>query len=198
MVRGRKVILASASPRRRELLELIYPTFEIVPSDFDEDNVSTELPPAEYVVRAAAQKARAVAEGQKDAIVIGADTIVVVDGRILGKPTDVQDARRMLRLLAGRTHQVYTGVCVISVQKGKPSEAEGVERTGVTVRALTDELIERYIGTGEPMDKAGAYAIQGKGAVLIQRVDGCYFNVVGLPVYLLSTLLEDLGMELFG
>ena len=194
--RGQRVILASASPRRRELLSLIYPNFEVAPSDFDENHVSTELPPVEYVARAASHKARAVAAEQKDAIVIGADTVVVVDGHILGKPADVEDARRMLRMLSGRTHHVYTGVCVISIVKGQASETEGVERTEVSVRELSDELLDRYIATAEPMDKAGAYAIQGKGAVLIERIDGCYFNVVGLPVHLLSRLLEELGMEL--
>lgn len=132
-----------------------------------------------------------------NAIVIGADTIVVVGGEILGKPSDTDDARRMLRIISGRTHQVYTGLCVIEIRNGTTIEKSGIESTDVTVRRLTDSMIERYLTTGEPMDKAGAYAIQGKGAVLIERIKGCYFNVVGLPIYLLSLLLEELGMEVF-
>ena len=191
----RNVILASASPRRRELLALIFPTFEVVPSDFDEGRVSSELAPSEYVVFSASRKARAVAEQVENAVVIGADTVVVVDSEIMGKPEDADDARRMLGMISGRTHQVYTGVSAIVVHRGEPTEKSGVERTDVTVRPLTGQMIERYLATGEPMDKAGAYAIQGKGAVLIERINGCYSNVVGLPVYLLSRLLEDLGVE---
>jgi len=149
------------------------------------------------VVFSASRKARAVAEQVDNAVVIGADTIVVVDSEILGKPEDADDARRMLGLIGGQTHQVYTGVSVIAVQNGKPTEKSGFERTDVTIRPLTRELIERYLATGEPMDKAGAYAIQGKGAVLIERINGCYSNVVGLPIYLLSRLLEDSGVEAF-
>jgi septum formation protein len=123
--------------------------------------------------------------------VIGADTVVVVDDAILGKPADAEDAARMLRMLGGRVHQVYTGVAVAR---------DGVERhafecTNVNFRPLTDELICRYIATGEPMDKAGAYAIQGKGAVLIKSISGCYANVVGLPLYRLSALLNEFGVE---
>ncbi|MDO8683278.1 MAG: Maf family protein [Armatimonadota bacterium] len=196
-MKSRRIILASASPRRRELLGLICPEFEVGPSDFDESRISSELPPAEYVAVSARRKARAVASGLDNAIVIGADTIVVVGGEILGKPSDTDDARRMLRIISGRTHQVYTGLCVIEIRNGTTIEKSGIESTDVTVRRLTDSMIERYLTTGEPMDKAGAYAIQGKGAVLIERIKGCYFNVVGLPIYLLSLLLEELGMEVF-
>jgi septum formation protein len=197
MINKHRIILASASPRRRELLSLICPKFEVWPSDFDESGLSTELSPAEYVQRSASHKAHSVAEGLSDATVIGADTIVAVSGRILGKPVDVEDAREMLRSLSGKTHQVYTGVSVISVEDGNATEVQGVECTEVKFRELMDRIIERYIATREPMDKAGAYAIQGKGSVLIERIDGCFFNVVGLPVYMLSRLLESLGLEPF-
>jgi septum formation protein len=192
-----RIILASASPRRRELLSLICPEFEVWPSDFDESGLSTEIPPAEYVQISASHKAQAVARVLKDAIVVGADTIVVISGRILGKPADEADARDMLRLLSGETHQVYTGISVISINDGIAQEANGVECTDVTFRQLTDEMVERYIATREPMDKAGAYAIQGRGSVLIEKINGCFFNVVGLPVYRLSRLLEELGLETF-
>lgn len=190
-----RLILASASPRRRELLGLICPDFEIAPSDFDESTVCAELPPVEYVVISACRKAREVADRTDDSVVIGADTVVVVNGEIMGKPADKDDAARMLRAIGGRTHQVYTGICVISAKGGARVEKSGFESTDVTVRRLTDGMIRRYIATGEPMDKAGAYAIQGRGSVLIERIKGCYFNVVGLPVYALSRLLEELGME---
>lgn len=175
---------------------LITQEYEVAPSDFDESVVSTELPPVEYVSRSACRKAEDVAEGVEDAIVIGADTVVVVDGQILGKPTDEPDARRMLRLIGGRTHSVYTGVCLLSVRPEGTRRLQGVERTEVKVRPISDSLIDRYIATGEPTDKAGGYAIQGKGAVLIEHIDGCYFNVVGLPVFLVSRLLEELGVEI--
>jgi septum formation protein len=139
-------------------------------------------------------KARDVASEYADAIVIGADTIVVVGDTILGKPRDAADSARMLRLLSGRTNQVYTGVAVI---------ADGVERadvecTDVEFRELSDETISRYVTSGEPFGKAGAYAIQGKAAVLIPSIRGCYSNVVGLPLYRLSLLLEQAGIEVLG
>ncbi len=186
----RKIILASASPRRQELLSLITPDFNIVPSEFDESTVPVDLPPAEHVVYSATMKARDVAAKYSNAIIIGADTVVVVDDAILGKPDDEEDAAKMLRLLSGRMHQVYTGIAVLLNNK----EVAGYECTNVKFRDLSDEIISRYISSGEPMDKAGAYAIQGKGSVLIESISGCYFNVVGLPVYKLSRILEDFGV----
>lgn len=188
------VILASASPRRRELLSLIFNEFRVVPSEFDESSVPGELPPAEHVLYSARMKARDVAQDHPESLVIGADTIVAVEGPILGKPTDAADAARMLRLLSGRTHQVYTGVAVHVGDK----ERSGVECTDVDFRELTDEVISRYVSTGEPLDKAGAYAIQGKGAVLISGIRGCYSNVVGLPLHRLSRLLAEFGIEVLG
>ncbi|MCE5198696.1 Maf family protein [bacterium] len=188
------VILASASPRRKELLSLIFETFRVIPSEFDESLVPGDLPPKEHVVYSSLMKARDVAARHPDSLVIGADTVVVADETILGKPTDAGDAGCMLRLLSGRTHQVYTGFTVVY---------GGIERTGhectdVTFRELSDEIISRYIASGEPMDKAGAYAIQGKGAVLITSINGDYFNVVGLPIYKLSSILEEFGVEVLG
>ena len=131
-----------------------------------------------------------MASRHPNSLVIGADTVVSVDDAILGKPTNTADAARMLRLLSGRAHQVYTGVAAI----GMGIELTGVECTDVIFRELDDETISRYIATGEPMDKAGAYAIQGRGAVLIRSISGCYSNVVGLPIYRLSTMLEEFGI----
>lgn len=185
------VILASASPRRRELLSLIFSDFRVIPSEFDEDSVPSHLAPPDYVLHSAIMKARDVAARFPESIIIGADTIVVIDEAILGKPRDTADAARMLRLLSGRTHRVYTGVAVM---RGGIEHA-AVECTEVTFRELSDEMICRYIASGEPMDKAGAYAIQGKGAVLISSISGCYPNVVGLPLYRLSLLLGKLGIE---
>jgi len=154
-----------------------------------------DLSPAEHVRVSATEKARDVARRSPDALVIGADTIVVVDDLILGKPADPDDAKRMLGMLSGRTHQVYTGICVIS-----PTGDELIdhESTDVNFRKLSDDMMERYVATGEPLDKAGAYAIQGRGSVLISGIAGDYFNVVGLPVYKLGLLLEKLGVEVFG
>ncbi len=185
------MILASASPRREELLSLIVEGFRVVPSEFDESTVSLELKAADHVTYSSRMKARDVAAKYPDALVIGADTVVVVDGTILGKPKDAQEAARMLRALSGKTHQVYTGLTVIR----NVMERSGFDCTDVTFRELGEDLASRYIATGEPMDKAGAYAIQGKGAVLIRSIDGCYFNVVGLPLYTLSVLLEEFGVR---
>jgi septum formation protein len=185
------VILASASPRRKELLCLLFDKFRVVPSEFDESNVPPELGPTEHVVYSSQMKARDVAARYPDSLVIAADTVVVVDGTILGKPADTEDATRMLRLLGGRVHQVYTGVSIAA----RGAERNGFECTDVAFRELDDDIIARYIATGEPMDKAGAYAIQGKGSVLIKGISGCYFNVVGLPIYLLSKLLEEFDIR---
>ncbi|MGQ9456643.1 MAG: Maf family protein [Armatimonadota bacterium] len=186
-----RIILASASPRRRELLSLIFQTFEVHPSSFNEELVPCELKPAERVVYSAHQKAREVLTKHVDALIIAADTIVVIDGQILGKPSNQVDADRMLQLLSGKTHQVYTGIAVAY----KKTICTDWERTDVTFRKISGELIQRYIATGEPMDKAGAYAIQGKASVFVKGIRGCFFNVVGLPIYKLSRLLEKMGYE---
>jgi septum formation protein len=188
------VILASASPRRRELLSLIFDDFQVLPSEFEESEVPTDLPPVRHVEYSATMKARDVARKHPGSLVIGSDTIVVVGDRILGKPSDAADAGLMLRDLSGRTHEVYTGLAVILGDM----ERTGVECTDVAFRKLTDEMISRYVSSGEPMDKAGAYAIQGRAAVLIKSIRGCYFNVVGLPLYRLSVMLEEFGFPVIG
>ncbi len=190
-----RLILASASPRRKELLALICSQYEVAPSKFDEGQVSDSLDPEERVLQLAKEKACEVADSITDGIVIGADTVVAIDGQILGKPADEADARRMLRLLSGRIHKVYTGVCVIAVENDYCREILDTECTEVSFSELSDDVIDRYISTGEPLDKAGGYAIQGKGSVLIKGINGCYFNVVGLPIYRLAQLLEDIGVE---
>jgi septum formation protein len=183
-----RLILASASPRRRELLAQAGFSFDVHPAHIPEDPRPEEDPIA-YVVRLALEKAQAVFNeiGGSQAVVLGADTTVTLDGHILGKPDDAADAARMLRRLSGRTHRVITGVAVVT-----PAHTESAaEVTGVRFLTLSDEEIAAYVATGEPMDKAGAYAIQGRAARWIPRVEGCYFNVVGLPLALVSALLES-------
>ena len=179
------IVLASASPRRRELLQRAGVTFTVRVSDADEQ-ISPDTPPHEAVMSLARQKAQAVAKSCPDDLVIGADTVVVYDGAILGKPADAADAVRMLRMLSGKTHTVYTGVCLLS-----PGKTETFfEQTQVTFYPLTQQEIEAYVATGEPMDKAGAYGIQGRGCTLVQGICGDYFNVVGLPVAALCRRLS--------
>jgi septum formation protein len=186
----RRLILASASPRRRELLTQAGYAFEVHPAHVNEDLHPDEDPIA-YVVRLARDKAQTVFAdvNDPDAIVLGADTTVTLDSHILAKPEDVADAARMLRLLSGRTHRVITGVAVATAK----STEVAAEVTGVQFLALSDEEIAAYIATGEPMDKAGAYGIQGLAAKWIPRVEGCYFNVVGLPLALVSAMLEAIS-----
>ena len=187
------LILASASPRRRELLTQAGLTFTVESADVNEERLPNEIAAA-YVHRLAIEKAQAVwnLRSSLDAlhdplIVLGADTCVVSDGHILGKPVNAKDARRMLKLLSGRTHTVLTGVAAVS--RGKT--ISDVEITQVTFNILREAEIEEYISTGEPLDKAGAYGIQGYAARWIPRIEGCYFNVVGLPIALVSTLLDQ-------
>jgi len=182
-----QVVLASASPRRRELLRLVGIEHTVIPADIDEDHPPGEAP-AVYAERLAREKATAI--GRTDAIVIGSDTVVVVDGDVLGKPHDRDHAADMLRRLSGRSHVVMTAVAV--AWRGRTSS--GVEEVGVTFRELGDDEIRRYIETGEPMDKAGAYGIQGFGATIVDRVDGDYFAVMGLPLNRLVRLCRSLGL----
>lgn len=185
------LILASASPRRRELMELAGLKFKVCVSDCDE-SVPESLSPDEAAVEAARRKAFAVAERFPEDTVIGADTIVVIDGTILGKPNDGQDAVSMLQRLSGRTHSVYTGVCVVFGGKAHSF----CEKTDVTFYSLTDGEINDYVATGEPADKAGAYGIQGKGSLLVKTVSGDYYNVVGLPIAGLVRLLGKIGNKI--
>jgi septum formation protein len=186
--RGLRVILASASPRRRELLSLIGIEHEVMPANIDETLTSGESAVA-HAERLALEKAHVIARQAPEAVVIGADTIVVVDGDILGKPRDRVEAAAMLRRLSGRGHRVHTAVAVVAGQRAESA----VESVNVAFRALTDEEIAAYIATGEPMDKAGAYGIQGYGATIVERVDGDYFSVMGLGLRRLIELLERAG-----
>lgn len=193
----KKIILASGSPRRRELLEQIGYTFEVVTSEKEEVYQSTE--PQEIVKELALLKAKDVAEKtasdrEEDCgqIIIGADTVVVHEGKILGKPKDKEDAERMLEALQGDTHDVYTGVVVICYDKEEQEEViSHAVQTKVYVDVMTEEEIQSYIATGEPMDKAGAYGIQGRFAAHIAKIDGDYYNVVGLPVSYIYKVLRE-------
>lgn len=180
------LVLASASPRRKQLLEMLRIPLLIHPANVQEIALPGELPTA-YARRLARDKARAV-PGQ---FVLGADTIVVLDGRILEKPVDDGDALRMLRALQGRTHTVITAVCLVA----HGVERHAVDETDVTFRACSDEFLGAYVATGEPHDKAGAYGIQGWGAALVERIEGDFFGVMGLPVRLVLKLLADSGHE---
>jgi septum formation protein len=192
-IRDVTIVLASASPRRQELLRLLLEDFEILFTSIDEKVEAAESPEM-LVKRLAEAKARAVLPLRPDALIIGADTIVVHDSQILGKPRSREEARGMLTLLAGHTHSVLTGICLLW---GSRYEVE-VSRSFVTFSPLTNEEIEAYLKTGEPMDKAGAYAIQGAGARFIEKVEGCYFNVVGLPVSLIYQRLRRIGCDFHG
>lgn len=171
------IILASASPRRKEILELADLKFDVMPSDAQE--ITTKTAPNEVVMELASIKAKDIyKKSEKQSMIVGADTVVAYQGQILGKPTDKADAKRMLTMLSGQTHEVYTGVCVIEDGKTKTF----YEETKVTFYEISDEQIDHYIKTGEPMDKAGSYGIQGKAAVFIKGIEGDYYNVVGFPI----------------
>jgi septum formation protein len=183
------IILASASPRRQELLRNAGIPFTVQPADIDETPLAGESPRA-CAERLAREKALAVFRRQPQGYVLGADTIVVVDDAILGKPRDATDAARMLRMLAGRTHAVITGVCLVGpAASGQLPVASGTE----TELDLSDDEIRDYVASGEPMDKAGAYAIQGVASRWIPRIEGDYSNVVGLPVALVYAMLRERG-----
>lgn len=189
------LVLASASPRRRDLLTQAGFTFQVHSIPIAEVPQPGESP-SEFVQRLAREKAEVVFRARsaesnvtsstESLIVLGADTVVVYDNQVMGKPADNADAIRMLRILSGRTHQVLTGVCVISLA----GVDVAVESTSVSMRALSDEEIRAYVATGEPRDKAGAYAIQGRASRFIPKISGCYFNVVGLPVARVSAMVE--------
>ena len=180
------LILASASPRRRELMELAGYKFDVICADIVE-TVPKNVPPYEVVMSLAMQKAQAVAKEHDNAVVVGSDTVVALDGKILGKPHSAQEACEMLRMLSGRTHKVFTGVAIVCGDKSK----NFYDETDVEFYPLDDEEIKRYVATGEPMDKAGAYGIQGKGAVLVKKINGDFFNVMGLPISKLYREMSD-------
>jgi septum formation protein len=196
-----KLILASASPRRAEILRNAGFEFDTRAMLVDESLRAAE-PPGAYVCRLAVEKARAAAaaqvhasdsdsDGASDRLLIGADTAVVVDGEIFGKPESDEDARRMLRRLSGRAHEVHTGLALLREPGGV--ESVGEEITRVVVAPMSDEEIDRYVETGEPFGKAGAYAIQGAGGRYIERIEGCYFNVVGFPLARFWACLSEFG-----
>lgn len=183
-----KIILASNSPRRKELLEQVGIEFEVMSSDVDE--ITDKTAPADVVMDLSRIKAEAVARNNKGVVVLAADTVVAYNGQILGKPKEEADAFKMLKLLSGKAHQVFTGVTIVD-EAGESNSF--FESTDVLMYENSDELIKKYIATGEPMDKAGAYGIQGKGAVLVKEIKGDYNNVVGLP---LSRVCKELNFEL--
>lgn len=204
-----QIILASASPRRKELLEQIGLEFEICPAKGEE--VITKTIPEEVVMELSKQKAEEVAamvssfgEEHKDIttpsdiLVIGADTVVAYDGKILGKPVDEADAKRMLTMLAGNIHSVFTGVTLVLIDKsGRAGELVFYEKTDVKMHPMTEQEIDRYIATSEPMDKAGSYGIQGKCAIHIEKIDGDYNNVVGLPIARIYQELKNIGIDIY-
>ena len=185
MIRLPRLILASGSPRRAEILTSVGWEFTRIVPDIDESELSGESP-EDYVQRLAREKAEAVAAKNVKGVILAADTTVVIDDQIIGKPVDMDDARRMLRLLAGRRHEVLTGVAII--QDGE--NRIGLQRTGVTFADLTEAEINFLAEMGDPLDKAGAYAVQAQAALFIQGIEGDYWNVVGLPISLVYRLVE--------
>ena len=185
-----RVVLASGSPRRRDLLNLIGIEHEVRPANIDETMRPREAP-RRHAERLAREKASAVAMRDPDLITIGADTVVVINRKVLGKPADADDAARMLRMLSGREHTVITAVAVSRGRKLRSA----IEEVRVKFRRLRDDEIEAYIATGEPMDKAGAYGIQGYGATIVERIEGDYFAVMGLPLMRLVGLMRDVGVR---
>ena len=185
------IILASASPRRKELLEKIGLKFEVEPSNHEED-IGSDLEPHGLARKISLEKAQAVASRHKNAIVIAADTLGVFRGKIVGKPRTEAEARKMLAMLSGKSHRVITGFTIIDTDSNK-TLSRTVE-TKVYFRKLTPEEIDAYVKTGEPLDKAGAYAIQGLGAVIVEKIEGDYYNVIGLPLSALAESLKEFGV----
>jgi septum formation protein len=181
------LILASSSPRRQELLALTGVPFEIFVPEVDE---TCSLPPREAVAEISRRKALAVADHHPARFVLASDTLVSVDDRALGKPSDPEDAARMLRLLSGRTHHVFTAVSLLSPDGTLRTETDA---SSVTFDPLSEEEISAYVASGEPMDKAGAYAVQGRAALYVSRLEGCFSGVMGLPLYLVRRLLREAG-----
>ncbi len=187
------IVLASSSPRRRELLSQAGIPFIVVPGGVDEDKVELSGTPGQKAEHLAYLKASDVAKNVEKGLVLGADTLVVCGDEIFGKPADEADARRMLENLSGREHLVITGVALIDAGSG--TVQKGFETTKVRFSKLTGQEIQAYINTGEPYGKAGAYAIQGRGALLVESLDGCYFNVVGLPLHRVAGMLKEMGIS---
>lgn len=191
-----ELLLASASPRRKELLELIGVSFTSQAMDIDESVLEGERPDA-YVERLAREKARAGLRAHSDKLILAADTTVVLQGKILGKPEDAGEAKEMLQQLSGSRHQVLTGIAVACQQEGQLKIQSRVVCTEVIFAEINEQQMDAYICTGEPMDKAGAYGIQGKAALFVEGIEGSYSNVVGLPLAETGKLLEHFGIELW-
>ncbi|NMA63746.1 MAG: septum formation inhibitor Maf [Syntrophomonadaceae bacterium] len=191
----RRIILASESPRRSCLLQSLGLKFEIYRPQLDEDGIRGDSP-WQLVEKLARAKAQAVANEVSSGVIIAADTVVVLDNKVLGKPRDESEAAAMLARLSDRKHQVITGVCVIDQESGRLLTASEITR--VYFRALSMEEIAAYVSTGEPLDKAGSYGIQGLGALLVERIEGCYYNVVGLPLFRLHLMLKEVGINILG
>ncbi len=190
----KKIILASTSPRRKELMTLLRVPFEAVASDYEED-MTLDLPPRELVQHLALGKAQAVAKLYGDALVIGGDTIVVIDNHRLGKPHTPQRAREMLELLRGRTHQVMTGHAIIDTSSGQSKTVVSISH--VTFKNYSDKEIDDYVKTAEPLDRAGAYAIQGYASLFTERIDGDYFGILGMSVTTIADLLKEFGIDVW-
>ncbi|MDU1322481.1 MAG: Maf-like protein [Clostridium botulinum] len=191
------IILASASQRRQELLKRILGNFQIIVSDFDESSIPFKNNIPSYVMNLAEGKARSVSKkimDQDNNLIIGCDTIVAFNNRILGKPKDKKDAFEMLQALSGNEHKVYSGLAILDVKSNKI--IKDFVCTKVKFSKLTSSQIEKYINTGDPMDKAGAYGIQGKAGVFVENINGCYYNVVGLPLNKLNSMLMEMGVNL--
>lgn len=188
----RELILASASPRRSELLAMTGMRFKVYPADVDETLLQgwTEM---EAVMELAVRKAKYVAPVFPESIILSADTMVFCSGELLGKPIDEKDAVRMLKALSGKEHEVLTGLCLLDTEKNRSVVC--FEQTKVRFRDLAEEDIAYYLLSGEPFDKAGAYAIQGKASMFIESIQGCYFNIVGLPLFRLGQALQELGVR---
>jgi septum formation protein len=195
MSEQRTIILASASPRRKELLSLINLKFKVDVSDYEED-LGLKLKPHDLAKYLSFEKARAVAPNYKDAVIIAADTFIVFRGKLLGKPHTEKEALKMLTLLNGKSHSVITGYTVLDTKTGKKS-SRSVE-TKVWFRKMTGSELRAYVRTGEPLDKAGAYAIQGIGSLIVKKIEGDYFNVIGLPVASLAVTLKKFGINVLG
>ena len=191
------MILASGSPRRAEILTSVGWEFTKDSADIDETEFEGEKP-EDYVQRLALEKAEAVAQKYDDAIVLGADTTVVIDNQIIGKPVDLADARRMIKMLSGNWHEVLTGVAIVKVQSSKFKVQSSIQRTRVKFAEMTDEEIEFLVRFGEPLDKAGAYAVQAQAALFIEKIEGDYWNVVGLPISLVYELIEKMSEQVAG
>ena len=189
------IILASASPRRKELLEKIGLKFVVEPSESEEE-IDSELEPDEFVRQISIKKAKSVAVRHKNAIIIAADTIGVIGKKILGKPHTENEARKMLHEISGKSHLVITGFTVLDTATNKILSR--TVNTKVYIKKLTKQEIDAYVKTGEPMDKAGAYAIQGRGAVIVEKIEGDYYNVMGLPLNALAEALKEFGINVWG